>query len=92
LNARADHAEVDTPSCSLAEALERRDLFVNELLVGAAANLLWQALRQGELRASAVFVNARSHQVTGLPIDGKTWKRFGHRMGRCAPRTAVATS
>lgn len=83
--------EDDTPSCSLAEALERQDLFVNELVVGAAANLLWQALRAGELRHSAVFVNARTHQTSGLPIDSGTWRRFGHRMGRCKPPTAITT-
>lgn len=85
----ATRVEDEEPSCSLAEALERQDLLVNELVVAAAANLLWQAFRQGELQHSAVFVNGRSHQTTALPIDSKTWRRFGHRMGRCAPRTAV---
>lgn len=82
--------EDDAPSCSLAEAIERQDLFINELLVGAAANLLWQGLRVGELKFSALFVNARSHQMTALPIDPDRWRRFGHRMGRCVPRTLVS--
>lgn len=87
----ANRVEDDVPSCSLAEALERQDLFVNELVVGAAANLLWQALREGELRHSAVFINARTHQTAGLPIAPAAWRRFGHRMGRCKPPTAVTT-
>jgi hypothetical protein len=32
------------PSCSLAEALEKQDLFINSTLANMAASLLWNLL------------------------------------------------
>jgi PRTRC genetic system ThiF family protein len=37
--------EDDTPSCSTVEALEKQDLFVNDLLVMSALALLWRLFR-----------------------------------------------
>lgn len=37
----------DTPSCSLAEALEKQDLFINSTLAQMGCSLLWQMLRNG---------------------------------------------
>jgi PRTRC genetic system ThiF family protein len=75
---RTDPPAANTPSCSLAEAITRQDLYVNEMLVAAAANLLWQVFRQGELSTSAVFVNCRTQTMTPLPINADAWRRFGH--------------
>jgi PRTRC genetic system ThiF family protein len=36
----------DTPSCSLAEALGKQDLFINSALAEAGASLLWQLFRE----------------------------------------------
>src|SRR5690606_8196545 len=37
----------DTPSCSLAEALEKQDLFINATLAQMGCSLLWNLFRQG---------------------------------------------
>jgi len=67
----------DTPSCSLAEALEKQSLFINDTMANAACNLLWELFRYGQLTHHGQFVNIRSGRVTPLAIDPETWKRFG---------------
>uniref|UniRef100_E6QW92 UBA/ThiF-type NAD/FAD binding fold n=1 Tax=mine drainage metagenome TaxID=410659 RepID=E6QW92_9ZZZZ len=68
----------DTPSCSLAEALEKQSLFINDTMANAACNLLWQLFRYGQLTHHGQFVNIKSGRVTPLPIDTEAWKRFGY--------------
>jgi PRTRC genetic system ThiF family protein len=63
-NAREDTA----PSCSLAEALGRQDLFINQTVATFALQLLWQFIRQGGLDIHGYFINLESGKVTPLPI------------------------
>jgi hypothetical protein len=60
--------EDDTPSCSLAEALEKQSLFVNDQMSTWAAQLLDGLLREGQLSYHGVFVNLKSGCVTALPV------------------------
>jgi PRTRC genetic system ThiF family protein len=60
--------EDDAPSCSLAEALERQDLFINQSVSTFALQLLWQFIRQGGLDIHGYFINLESGRVTPLPI------------------------
>lgn len=68
----------DTPSCSLAEALEKQSLFINDTMANAACNLLWELFRYGRLTHHGQFVNIKSGRVTPLIIDPEVWKRFGY--------------
>lgn len=68
----------DTPSCSLAEALEKQSLFINDTMANAACNLLWELFRYGRLTHHGQFVNIKSGRVTPLAIDPEAWKRFGY--------------
>lgn len=68
----------DTPSCSLAEALEKQSLFINDTVANAACNLLWSLFRYGKISHHGQFVNIKSGRVTPLPIDTEAWKRFGY--------------
>ncbi|MEQ1526466.1 MAG: PRTRC system ThiF family protein [Gallionella sp.] len=68
----------DTPSCSLAEALEKQSLFINDTMANAACNLLWELFRYGRLTHHGQFVNIKSGRVTPLSIDPEVWKRFGY--------------
>ena len=77
--------EDDTPSCSLAEALERQELFVNQAVSTAALQMLWQLLRYGELGYHAVFIDLQHGRSTTLPVDRDAWKRFGFRGARKPP-------
>jgi len=63
-----DAKEDNTPSCSLAEALEKQDLFVNQWIATAALQLLWSFIRQGGLDIHGYFINLQTNRVTPLPI------------------------
>lgn len=71
-------AEDDTPSCSMAEALERQELFTNRCVADAAMNLLWRLFRYGRIDHHGGFLNLRTSRMTPLPCDKDAWKRFGY--------------
>jgi len=48
--------EDHTPSCSLAEALTKQDLFINSVLANCGASLLWQLFREGILFNRGFFI------------------------------------
>ena len=54
------------PSCSLAEALERQDLFVNSMLAQAGCALLWKMLREGRTPYRGVYMNMETMRI--IPI------------------------
>jgi len=58
----------DTPSCSLAEALTKQDLFVNSSLANMGASLLWQLFREGMLFNRGFFLNLRDFRSQPLKV------------------------
>lgn len=50
----------DTPSCSLAEALEKQDLFINGTLAQMGCSLLWNLLRNGMTDTRGFFLNLKT--------------------------------
>ena len=54
------------PSCSLAEALQKQDLFINSILAQFGCNLLWKLIREGSIRYHGCFVNLET--LTTNPI------------------------
>jgi PRTRC genetic system ThiF family protein len=70
------------PSCSLAQALERQELFVNQAVVTPALQLLWLLFRYGRTNWCGAFVNLKSGRMAPLPVDPEAWARFGHHAGR----------
>jgi PRTRC genetic system ThiF family protein len=74
----SERKESDAPSCSLAGALEKQDLYINQLVATWALQLLWQFFRTGCLEHHGYFINASTGQTNPLPIDKEAWKRFGY--------------
>jgi PRTRC genetic system ThiF family protein len=60
--------EDDTPSCGLAEALERQELFVNQSIVTPALSILWEFFRHGKLIWHGAFVNLRTGSMRPLNV------------------------
>lgn len=60
--------EDDTPSCGLAEALERQELFVNQSIVTPALSILWEFFRHGKLTWHGAFVNLRTGSMRPLNV------------------------
>jgi PRTRC genetic system ThiF family protein len=58
----------DTPSCSLAEALAKQDLFINSTLVNFGASLMWQMFREGIIYHDALFLNLKEYRAIPLKI------------------------
>jgi hypothetical protein len=45
------------PSCSLAEAIENHDLFINSTLANTGSKLLWKLFREGMTNQAGAFLN-----------------------------------
>lgn len=58
----------NTPSCSLAEALERQDLFINTNIANIGASLIWNMFRKGLLRNRGFFVNLSDFRMQPIRI------------------------
>ncbi len=58
----------DLPSCSLAEALEKQDLFINSVLAQMGCSLLWQLFRQGLTLERGCFVNLGNFRSQPLAV------------------------
>jgi len=56
---QADQSD-DTPSCSLAEALTKQDLFINSAVANLGASLLWQLFREGMIFNRGMFINLKT--------------------------------
>ena len=63
---KISEAEDDTPSCSLAEALEKQDLFINSTLAQMGSSLLWNLFRNGLTENRGFFLNLKN--FTAQPI------------------------
>ncbi len=60
--------ENDLPSCSLAEALTKQDLFINTSLSALGASLLWSMFREGMIRYRGFFLNLKDYRSLPIPI------------------------
>ena len=60
--------EDDTPSCSLAEALEHQDLFINRAIATFALDLLWRLFKDAGIGHHGAFINLASGHVNPLRV------------------------
>ncbi|WP_119790771.1 PRTRC system ThiF family protein [Flavobacterium anhuiense] len=58
----------DTPSCSLAEALEKQDLYINSTLAQMGCSLLWNLLRSGMTENRGFFLNLRDFRSQPISV------------------------
>lgn len=56
------------PSCSLAEALRKQDLFINSTLSQLGCNLLWKLISQGFIECQGLYLNLKSMKVNPISI------------------------
>lgn len=59
---RNSEIQDDTPSCSLAEALEKQELFINSTLAQMGSSLLWNLFRNGMTEYRGFFLNLKNFQ------------------------------
>lgn len=65
---RQSDTDSDAPSCSLAEALEKQDLFINSALAQMGCSLLWQMFRGGFTTQRGLFLNIADFRTIPLPV------------------------
>lgn len=58
----------NTPSCSLAEALAKQDLFINPSLAKLGASLLWQVFREGMIVNRGFFLNLKDLRTQPIKV------------------------
>lgn len=62
--------EEQGPSCSIAQSLNRQDLFINSTLAQFGVNLIWKLFREGMIKNHGCFVNLDSFIVNPIRIKG----------------------
>ncbi len=58
----------DTPSCSLAEALQKQDLYINSALAQMGMSLVWNLFREGMTAHRGFFLNLGEFRSQPIPI------------------------
>ena len=72
----ASESTDNTPSCSLAEALTKQDLFINSSLANLGASLLWQLFREGMLFNRGFFLNIKEFRMQPLKVVATVIKKL----------------
>ena len=57
------------PSCSLAEALNKQDLFINSSIAQFGIGMLWQLIREGMISHHGCYVNLETFSVNPIKIQ-----------------------
>jgi len=65
---RQSENDTDAPSCSLTEALEKQNLFINSTLAQMGCSLLWQLFRSGMTTQRGLFLNIAEFRAVPLPV------------------------
>jgi len=72
------------PSCSAAEAIEKQEPFVNQVLAQHALALLARLFRYGSISYHGGFINLRDGCGGRLPVDPVVWRRIRRRSAATA--------
>ena len=70
------------PSCSAAEALERQEPFINNVLASSALAMLTRLLRYGTIDHHGVFYNAVTGRSVPMPTDPELWEKQARQLRR----------
>jgi PRTRC genetic system ThiF family protein len=81
--------EDDVPSCSVAISLAAQGLFVNDMGVRWASQLLYLLFSQGRLRHHGVVMNLQAMRAGPIDVDPEVWRRFGVKRRRPRPVASV---
>ncbi|PWN64124.1 PRTRC system ThiF family protein [Chryseobacterium viscerum] len=65
---RESESDDDTPSCSLAEALEKQDLYINATLAQMGCSLLWNLFRNGMTENRGFFLNLKDFRSQPIKV------------------------
>lgn len=66
---KQSETEDDTPSCSLAEALAKQDLYINSTLAQMGSSLLWSLFRNGLTENRGFFLNLKDFRTQPIKVS-----------------------
>jgi PRTRC genetic system ThiF family protein len=66
------------PSCSVRMSLAAQGLFINDVVVRYAVQLLYELFSNGRIRQHGVLVNLDTKRSAPIDIDPCVWRRFGY--------------
>ncbi len=72
----ADAPEDDVPSCSVRLSLAAQGLFINDVVVRHAAQLLYDLFSNGRITAHGVVCNLRTQRSGPILVDPDVWNRL----------------
>ena len=76
---RCSNGRVTLPNTvSMRMSLASQGLFVNDVAVRFAAQLLYELFSSGRIRHHGVLINLDSKRCAPIDIDPLAWKRFGY--------------
>lgn len=58
----------DTPSCSLAEALSKQDLFINSIIANIASDIIWKMFRNLKLEYHGAYINLENLTINPVRV------------------------
>lgn len=56
------------PSCSLAQALAKQDLFINSILAQVGCDILWKMFKEGRTLYRGAYVNLNTLRINPIPV------------------------
>lgn len=56
------------PSCSLAEALKKQNLFINSSLAHLGSDLLWRIFSEGMTAHGGIYLNLKNQNANAIPL------------------------
>ena len=74
----ATQPDDNKPSCSVRMSLASQGLFINDVAVRHAAQLLYELFSNGRIQHHGVLVNLNSKRSGPIDIDPVAWRRFGY--------------
>ncbi len=57
-----------TPSCSLAAALTKQDLFINRMIANYAGHMLWTLIKEAKISYKGIYINLKNLQTNPIPL------------------------
>jgi PRTRC genetic system ThiF family protein len=68
----------DRPSCSMRMSLAAQGLFINDIVVRFAAQLLYELFSKGRIAQHGVLINLDSKRSGPIEVEPLVWRRFGY--------------
>lgn len=71
------------PSCSMAEALSKQDLFINSVLVQTAASLLWSVLTDAAIDTRGFYINLDTYRTAPIKVTENDLRLIQTKKTKC---------